>query len=238
MQEHGAAVLSALSTLLGTGVLLQHACDVAQLPLSFGGLSLQHGGVPSSFVVGRSELQQLRLTGVLKAAGVVRPAPILLRRHSCFDQPPNAHNLYGPVPDVKDKNTHTVRHTVAKARPLQFMHRALLPLPVPTGPTRSPAGGPGSQCPSRFAGGPIPSKVHLTPPLAYAPDSIPSQSPRRSFFDPFNDEDVLRQGLPHGALYARPFWLLSMASGLGPLRGPVWRSSCVRLPPQASTCPR
>ena len=39
-QDHDAAVLSALSALLGTGVLPQHACDVAQLPLSLGGLGL------------------------------------------------------------------------------------------------------------------------------------------------------------------------------------------------------
>ena len=39
-QDHDSAVLSALSTLLGTGDLPRHARDVAQLPLSLGGLGL------------------------------------------------------------------------------------------------------------------------------------------------------------------------------------------------------
>ena len=39
-QDHDSAELSALSTLLGTGDLPRHARDVAQLPLSLGGLGL------------------------------------------------------------------------------------------------------------------------------------------------------------------------------------------------------
>ena len=39
-QDHDSAVLSALPTLLGTGDLPRHARDVAQLPLSLGGLGL------------------------------------------------------------------------------------------------------------------------------------------------------------------------------------------------------
>ena len=39
-QDHDSAVLSALATLLGTGDLPRHARDVAQLPLSLGGLGL------------------------------------------------------------------------------------------------------------------------------------------------------------------------------------------------------